>query len=275
MTSRRKPLHTILLLPLLLSWLFAPISLGAVEYRPFAVISDTHLGQTETVFITFLKAFDAQDINLLFHTGDAIYNPGSDAQWKKFFELVGPDRTIHIAPGNHDINDRRSLTAFERNVRERPYHSVSLGDTQFILLCTEFPDEAARIAGKQLEWLRDELEKPFRFRFIFLHRPLFPTAFGKGYCLDRYPEDRDGLHRLFVKAGVSVVFAGHEHLYKRIAKDGITYVTGGGAGAQLIAFTEESGGFHHYIVAKRRNEGYLFSVCDLRGNTRDEFSINK
>jgi len=59
--------------------------------------------------------------------------------------------------------------------------------------------------------------------------------------------------------------AGHQHLYNRSLRDGVLYVITGGGGAPLHTFTEDYGGFMHYIVAKKRNGGYVFSVFDFKG----------
>ncbi len=268
------PRFVALLLSLLLL-LAATVSLAAGEPSQFAVIGDTKIGTTESVFMKFLKKTEAEGINLIFLTGDVIDRPGTVSEWQRFFELTGTARTIHIAPGNHDINNYKSLKAYKEYTGRQPYYSFSAGDTQFVILCTELPDAMGKITGKQLAWLKGEFEKPFPFRIVFLHRPLFPTPVGTGYGLDRHPQERDALHSLFVKAGVRLVFTGHEHLYNRSEKDGVTYAITGGGGSRLIAFRGEDGGFYHYIVAKRRNEGYVVTVYDLDGNRRDEFFINR
>ncbi len=137
---------------------------------------------------------------------------------------------------------------------------------------TELPGQRARIVGEQLAWLETELQRPFRYKFVFLHEPLFPAVYLHG--LDRHKEARDRLHRLFVQTGVSLVVAGHDHLYDRRVRDGITYVIAGGGGGQL-AFFVNNGNFYHYIVATRGNDGYSFTVRDIEGNTRDQFFISK
>jgi hypothetical protein len=53
-------------------------------------------------------------------------------------------------------------------------------------------------------------------------------------------------------------------------KKGLTI---GGGGARLLTFNDESGGFHHYIIAKRENGGYIFSVYNTKDYLRDKFSI--
>ena len=78
--------------------------------------------------------------------------------------------------------------------------------------------------------------------------------------------------RLFVENGVSLVVSGHDHLYNRSTKQGITYVIAGGGGGQL-SFSSENGNFFHYITATRSNGGYSFTVKDMDGKKRDQFLV--
>jgi acid phosphatase type 7 len=260
---------------IVLLFVLLPLAAWADDYTPFGIIGDTRIGFSESVYMKFLDRTEKAGINLLFVTGDVIDRPGNEDQWKRFWDLTGKKRTVHIAAGNHDINTPRSLKVYRQYVDKPPYYAFSAGDTQFIVLCTDLPDEISKVTGKQLEWLKGELQKPFRFRIVFLHKPVFPSAFGRGHDLDRYPAERDQLHELFKAAEVNVVVAGHEHLYHRSEKDGVVQVITGGGGAPLLAFNEENGGFFHYILAKRRNEGYVFTVYDMTGTIKDEFSIKK
>ncbi|HME43604.1 MAG TPA: metallophosphoesterase [Syntrophorhabdales bacterium] len=245
--------------------------LARAEEASFAVISDTHIGLRESVYITFIQAVEEQKIRLIIHTGDAINRPGDLIQWARFLQITGPGKELHVAPGNHDIDDKESLAVFLKYFSE-PYHSFSDGDTLFLLLNTELPGQRSRIEGKQLAWLEAELQRPFKYKFVFLHEPPFPVVHLHG--LDRHREPRDRLHQLFVRTGVSLVVAGHDHLYDRKVKDGITYVILGGGGGQL-AYILKNSDFYHYMVASRSNGGYLFTLKDISGSTRDQFSVNR
>jgi hypothetical protein len=239
----------------------------------FAIIGDTRIGLTETVYGKFLSRMDSEKLCFFVIVGDVIDKPGNEKEWRLFKEITGPNRKFHIAPGNHDINNTRTAGVYRQQIERPPYYAFSKGDSQFIILFSEMPGSEGKIAGKQFFWLQEELRKPFRHRFVFIHRPPFPSTFGKSYGLDRFKIERDALHRLFVDAKVRVVFAGHEHLYNRSEQDGIIYVITGGGGARLLTFNEEYGGFYHYVLAKKANEGYLFTVFDIAGNERDQFSI--
>ena len=250
--------------------LFLPLFARA-EYAPFAIISDTHIGLNESVYIAFIRAVEEQKIQVIIHTGDAINRPGDSMQWARFLQITGPGKTVHLAPGNHDIDDKESLAVF-LTYFSKPYYSFSDGDTLFVLLNTELPGQRSRIVGAQLTWLEAELQRPFRYKFVFLHEPLFPVVSLHG--LDRHKAARDRLHRLFVQTGVSLVVAGHDHLYDRKVRDGITYVIAGGGGGQLPFFMHNSD-FYHYILATRRDDGYSFTLKDIKGNTRDQFTIDR
>lgn len=255
-------------------FLLQPITGFAGSPFDFAVIGDTRIGFNESMYKKFLSRIDTEKIKTFIIAGDVIDTPGNEDEWKHFLELTGENRTVHIAPGNHDFNNPKSYRAYKKLIDKPPYYSFSMDNTQFLILCTSMPNELNRIAGKQLEWLKGELEKPFKYRIVFLHSPLFPTKFGQGYGLDKHKEERDALHDSFVQHKVNIVFQGHLHLYNRTENNGIIYVITGGGGARLLTSREEYGGYYHYIVAKKREEGYVFTVYDLQtGSKKDEFFL--
>ncbi|MCX8021232.1 MAG: metallophosphoesterase [Syntrophorhabdaceae bacterium] len=275
MDKRKRKWHRIVLpLCLINLFLFFVPVLYSVGLSSFAIIGDTRIGPLGNVYVQFIDRVKKMGIDTIFITGDVIDRPGKEEEWRKFLELTG-GLTFHIAPGNHDINNQRSLKVYNTIIGKDPYYSFASDDTLFIILCTDLPEEIGRITGKQLSWLKAELEKNYRFKMVFLHKPLFTTVYGRGYGLDAQREERDFLHNLFLKNGVDAVFAGHEHLYNRTEKDGILYVITGGGGARLLTSSEEDGGFYHYIVAKKDREGYIFTVYDLQGKVRDRFSVKK
>jgi 3',5'-cyclic AMP phosphodiesterase CpdA len=249
--------------------LLLAVSFGWAEDARFAVVSDTHVGAPNSAYPAFIRDMEAEGISLIIHTGDAINNPGNKSQWRRFFEITGPGRILHLAAGNHDIEGRESLQVY-LTFFPSPYHAFAEGDTLFILLNTELPGEEGMVAGEQLAWLETELERPFRYKFVFLHEPLFPVIVGHG--LDRHKEARDVLHRLFVQRGVSLVVAGHDHIYQRRQREGITYVVAGAAGGSHEFFGKNGESFR-YMVATRAGEGYSFVVRDMEGTVRDLFSV--
>jgi predicted phosphodiesterase len=276
----KKPIKTALkeltsygiFLLVLLTFFAAPCP--AADDGSFGLIGDTR-GKTETLYAAFIQHLEKSGIQTVVHLGDVIDKPDAAEQWEKFLKVTGNGVTLHIAPGNHDIDNVDSLARYEKMCGKENYYSTSRNDTLFLFLNSELPGQTAKITGQQFEWLEKQLSRNFKYKFVFLHRPVYPSTFGRGRGLDRYPTDRDRLHQLFVKYGVEVVIAGHEHLYNRSEKDGVDYVITGGGGAPLYNSTEDNGCFLHYILAKKTNEGYFFSVVDFKGNNRDEFSVKR
>jgi 3',5'-cyclic AMP phosphodiesterase CpdA len=255
-----------------LALVLIPIHAVAQHQTPFAIISDTHIRTgTNSVYSAFLQKIEKEKIYHIIHVGDAIEAPSRAAQWKRFLELTGPDKTLHLAPGNHDIRGENSLAVYLQFF-QKPYYSFVDGDTLFVLLNTELPGEEEQIAGKQLVWLKTELEKPFKYKFVFLHEPLYP--FIPGHGLDKYNKARDGLHRLFVTKGVSLVVSGHDHIYGRTTKDNILYVTVATLGGQIPPYMVRSEVFR-YVITTRNSEGYSFTVWDMEGNAKDRFIIGR
>ncbi|HEX2966493.1 MAG TPA: metallophosphoesterase [Syntrophorhabdaceae bacterium] len=254
-------LHLIFLL-----FISLPSGLSAEE-ATFAVISDTHVGNIDSVYSSLIWLLRNEQINLIIHSGDAIRDPGDANQWKKFTGLPGRRQTIYVAAGNHDIEDQKSFEVFLQFFHE-PYRSFSSGNAMFILLNTEVPGEKGRIAGKQLEWLKGELKKPFRYKFVFLHQPpLILTPRGAVV----HDKAHENLHELFAQNGVSVVFSGHYHVYSRSTKDGVVYVTmppGMRQWSQVLTGIDPG-----YMVATWTKGGFIFKLKDLRRKTRDEFLV--
>ena len=249
--------------------LLAPLSLRA-QYTAFAIVSDTHVGAPGSVYPEFIRNIEEEGTAMIVHTGDAINNPGNLSQWAQFFDITGSDKTLYLAPGNHDINGQKSLDVYV-GFFGAPYSSTSEGDTLLVFLNTELPGEESRIAGEQLAWLSAELAKPFRYKLVFLHESLFPVIRHHG--LDRHAQERDNLHLLFVRSGVSLVVAGHDHLYDRSLRDGVTYVIVGRAGGKALPM--RNGRSTCYITAKRTGDFYSFEVRDVNGKVKDTFAVKR
>ena len=188
------------------------------------------------------------------------------AQWADFFRAMQPiqsRRRVPFAPttGNHDIRGSRLAQGIFKEYFKRLYFSFDRGGCHFVILDSETPGQAGRIAGSQWEWLQADLRQhqDAALTFVALHRPLFPVDGHVGSSMDVDVERRDALHRLFVDEGVDVVFARHEHLFNDQTKHGVRYVITGGAGASLYA-SEDKGGFHHFLVVRVWQGQYTLDV---------------
>jgi 3',5'-cyclic AMP phosphodiesterase CpdA len=239
---------------------------------PFAIVADSHVGTRNSVYADIVKRIEQRNIHTIIHVGDAIDSPGNSRQWKKFLEINGSDKTLHLAPGNHDIHGDQSLRIYLRHF-SKPYESLSDGDTLFVVLNTELPGEENMITGEQFTWLTSELEKPFRYKFVFLHQPLYPIVGLHG--LDRREEERNRLHRLFVQKGVALVVSGHDHAFSRTAKDGVSYVIAPQTGGWLLPSFMKDGDTYGYMVVTRKGDIFSFVVLDREDRVKEQFSVTR
>ncbi len=238
----------------------------------FAVFGDCRPGTREwsPVLNAIAAEIGGMDVPFVIGTGDYIEGSANQTtvrrQWEGFFTALAPlqaNRAIPVAlaTGNHDIMGvRRNAEIFLEHFRHL-YFSFDYESCHFIILDTEGLGQEGRIAGTQLQWLKQDLaaHADAKFTFVALHRPLFPVDGHIGSSLDEYPGDRDALHALFVQQGVDVVFAGHEHLYNHQERDGIHYFITGGGGAPLYT-TPERGGFHHYLLVTVEDTSFTIDV---------------
>ncbi len=250
---------------------------GAREFK-FAVFGDSRpAGQQPYSPVLERLASDIGEVGPDFVIGTGDYIDGSSNQqrqrWEfnQFFAALAPMQRkqavpVALAPGNHDIMGLRANQDIFRELFRDLYWSFNYGGCHFVILDTEEPNREGRIAGKQLQWLKQDLAayKDARLTFIAFHRPLFPVDGHVGSSCDAYPEERDALHSLFVQQGVDCVFCGHEHLYNHQKKDGVHYFITGGAGAPLYA-KPERGGVYHYLLVEVSETSYRISVRRLEG----------
>lgn len=234
----------------------------ASDNRPFTfvVFGDNRPGSIgkgqPAVFKKILRQIDALDPAFAVNTGDCIYGAPTlkqiEQQYKEYKNTVSSllKTKVYLAVGNHEIRESKLCQDFFQKELGSLYYSFDFGNSHFIVLNSEVVGQAHRITGEQLEWLKQDLFKSraARHRFVFLHQPLYPVDGHMGRCLDKYPEERDALHRLFVRNRVTAVFAGHEHLFHAEQRNGVWYIITGGGGAPLYPSYKLEGDFHHYVI---------------------------
>lgn len=240
----------------------------------FSVIGDNRSG--DRIYAKIVEGVMRRKPDFVFNTGDLIPNPGNRKQWKNFWELSRPITVpYYLTVGNHDVDDHKSLRVWRDEVRlpgNETYYSVVHNDNLFVVLNTCDPDGDKKITGRQLAWLKKTLAtKKYAHKFVFLHHPLFlwKGASHYGNSLDKYPELRDELHSLFKESGVDIVFAGHEHTYRRMDRDGVRYVITGGAGARLYS------GFNNFVIVDVNGDFIQVKVYDKKEMVRDRFTMGK
>ena len=241
----------------------------------FVLVGDSRDG--DKVYLRLMGRALERKPHFLIHLGDMIPHP-KEKEWQKFFEN---SKSINVpffpVVGNHEVGATGIGEKLYREQfllpGEKTYYAFRAGGILFVILDSE--EGRGRIIGEQLSWLEDVLSSSEeRMKLVFLHRPLFLPidSLKKGRAMDRYPLERDALHRLFLKKRVKAVFEADDHRYDRREEDGILYLISGGGGAPLSA-VRERGGYFHYVWISAQNEKAEGEVVDLEGRVRDRFMI--
>lgn len=192
----------------------------------FAVLGDTGTGSRSQYAVGKQAATARATFPFTFAVlvGDNIY--GSDrpeAFTNKFEEpykaLLEGGVKFYASLGNHDDPSQRLYKPF--NMNGERYYSFTRGPVRFFVLDSNYMDP------KQIAWLDKELQNSTEpWKIPYFHHPLYSSGERHGSEVDL----RAQIEPLFVKHGVSAVFAGHEHFYERIVpQKGIAYFTSGGA----------------------------------------------
>lgn len=214
------------------------------------------------------------------HLGDMISTPKSSEQWPSFVSLTETyfaNQSFYPVIGNHDVEDARSYDLFMATFPQLDtpgYEVENIGDCFCIILNSEDLEVRPGVIGPtQLAWLEAQLgseaAQKAPFRVVFVHRPPFPQHHHK----DKPLQPIENLHELFTKYKVAAVFAGHEHSYGRMEKDGVFYIVSGGAGSPLHADAGPDAAFYHYVQVSYLKTALQVRAIDHMGKVRDDFTI--
>jgi predicted phosphodiesterase len=201
-----------------------PVHSGSVR---FAAIGDMGTGataqyQTAARMTSMHEKFPFDFVIML---GDNIYGGDTPADYAKKFELpykalLAGDVKFYASMGNHDKPTQKTYKPF--NMDGKDYYTYKKGNAQFFALDSNY------MSPEQLKWLDKELENSNAdWKIPYFHHPLYSSARSHGSSL----ELRTILEPLFVKHGVQVVFAGHDHVYERFKPQrGIVHFVEGSSG---------------------------------------------
>jgi hypothetical protein len=212
----------------------------------------------------------------VFSTGDQVNNGRVPEEWTIFNEIIAPIRkTSEFYPllGNHERNAEPYFKNFQLPGNER-WYSVRKGPMIFFMLDSNW---LIGPGSSQHTWLEKELRKvpqDVKFVAVVFHHPAISSG--------PYPDEKNLQRRLLPlleKNGVDIVFAGHEHVYERSYKDGITHVTTGGGGAPLHLqirhnpYGQIFRAVHHFCVLQMTAQTLVVRVYDTDMALIDEFSL--
>jgi predicted phosphodiesterase len=186
--------------------------------------------------------------------------------------LIDGGVQFYAALGNHDDPNERFYKFFNMNGQQ--YYSFKKGGVRFFVLDTNYMDP------QQLSWLEKQLSNAGSdWKVCYFHHPLYSSGAFHGSST----ELRLILEPIFVKYGVQVVFAGHEHVYERIKpQKGIYYFTEGASGelraGNLRQTDFKAAGFDRdcsFMLVEISGDELYFQAISRTGVTVDSGTIRR
>jgi len=247
----------------------------------FIATGDTrsnHIAHAKTVARVLSEAPD-----FIVSTGDLVGDGRDRSDWDFFFQAEGEllrSTPFFPAVGNHDAMGLLNETLINRWFGRGRYYQVDAGPA--ILL---FIDTTLAYGGGSVQnaWITEHLEAARaakaagRASWIIAvhHHPAFSSAHhGSEIAVQRE------LVPLYEAAGVDLVLNGHDHVYERLEKNGITYIVTGGGGAPLYDFgkilpeSKVHVRAHHFLKIAADTKTLEIAAVDLDGNLLDRHRLD-
>jgi hypothetical protein len=253
----------------------APRDMDSVR---FAIIGDSGTGDRRQyeVGAQMTKAMQIFPFEFVIMLGDNIYGSERPQDFVKKFErpyegILSQKIPFYASLGNHDDPTQRFYKPF--NMDGERFYTFKKGDARFFALDSNYMDQ------QQLKWIEEQLARANdRWKIAFFHHPLYSSGARHGSEVDL----RTRLEPLFVKYGMDIVFAGHEHFYERVVpQKGIYYFTQGGsaklrAGNIRVNSALTGKGFdvdNVFMVAELGKDSMQFQVVSRTGKRVDSGSL--
>lgn len=245
----------------------------------FAVLADNKNGFT--TFHRILKDINSKDYLFAIDVGDLVAD-GEKEKYRIFYnEIQGLTNPFLVAIGNHDIREQGRAVYYD--TFGNFYYSFAHGNSLFVVL--DNANEAS-IDEQQMTFLKSELAKDYKYKFVFLHVPPFdprgytediPKLFGKGGKPEHRMSDQANAKQfmdIVADAKVTTVFTSHIHGYFEETYQNVKYIITGGGGGELL-YTDAKHYFYHYIDTCVSDKGVTSTVVKFPSpdnNTMDRLS---
>ena len=233
----------------------------------FAVLGDFGNGSREQLQLAeeMAELHARFPFELVVTVGDNIYGSDSERSLRARFEvpykaLLDGGVKFYASLGNHDTPEfQRHYALF--NMGGDLYYTFKAPrqDVRFFAL------ESGYLNVEQIGWIERELQNSGeKWKIPYFHHPLYSSGRRHGSDLGV----RTILEPMFLKHGVSVVFAGHDHFYERtLPQNGVVhFVVGSGGQLRRGNIDRRSG-----ILASGFDTDLAFLAAEIDG---DELFFN-
>lgn len=247
----------------------------------FAVIGDMGTGSKQQFEVGEQMAVfrEKTAFEFVVMTGDNIYGADDETQMRRKFEepyaaLLAKGVKFFACLGNHDNPNQRFYKLFNMN-GERYYSFRPKNGVRFFAIDSNYVD------SKQLAWLEQELAASASdWKIAFFHHPLYSAGRTHGSAIST----REVLEPVLVRHGVSVVLAGHDHIYERLKPQSggiLHFVTGAGGQLRrgdLRSDPETAKGFdtdQHFLLMEIAGDDLFFQAVSRTGKTVDSGTFRR
>ncbi|MHA1994648.1 MAG: metallophosphoesterase family protein [Candidatus Hodarchaeales archaeon] len=281
---------------------------GDWDYDNNKYFHDNSSNPTRAALITSVVE-NNPNMEFIIHTGDLVNSGGEQDDWNRYYEDIEnatkANVTIYNAIGNHELYTYalepsqwgpadEDYSTYLENVElpgnERYYSFDFMNQIHFVFINTEedWTGEFS-ITTDQNDWLINDLTtNTLEFIVAVFHRPCYSVR-DAGRVQDA-KDVRLVLDPIFIEYGVDLVFSGHDHQYYKTIRNGIAYVTTGGAGADLYTNGDTSewqegdeyfSEFHYCNISVTESAGvvtmdvevFIFNEIDHSATLGDSFSV--
>jgi hypothetical protein len=246
----------------------------------FAVIGDTgEPSSGQTAVARQMAAWRSRfAFTFALMTGDNLYGSERARDYERKFSgpykaLIDGGVKFYAALGNHDDDGQTQYKLF--NMGGQKYYTFKpQGGVRLFALDTNYVDQ------KQIQWLDKELAASGSdWKIAFFHHPLYSSGATHGSA----DLQRGLLEPVFLKYGVNVVFAGHEHFYERVKpQKGVAYFTIGSSAklrrgdlrkSELTAYGNDSA--YAFMLVEIAGDELYFQAISEKGQTLDTGSVKR
>lgn len=232
-----------------------------------AVVGDWGYGGREQRAV-FERVCAVAGLTTLLTTGDNFYRPDGVATEQNFYRPTACLRERGVvwraAWGNHDLagGDTAAVLGATRS------WAADVGGLRVVAL------DADPARDDQRALLRRELSRGARFTLIISHTPVATAG------LKAQPGVAAALEPLLrARSRGTVVLQGDNHIYERIERGGVTYLTSGGGGAPLTPCVRPTVGLrrcrpeHHFLTIDRGSDVLRVRAIDSAGRVFDRRAV--
>jgi hypothetical protein len=254
----------------------------------FLVIGDTGTGNSRQYEVAeqIARAFKRFPFEFAIMLGDNLYGSEGPSAYVNKFEkpykpLLDAGVKFYASLGNHDEPAQRFYEPF--NMGGKRYYSFTKGGTPLLTAPAVefFVLDSTYVTPEQIDWLKGALEgSTAKWKIAYFHHPIYSSGAKHGSEVDL----QQLVEPLFVRHGVDVVFAGHEHFYERLKpQKGIYYFTQGG-GAKLregnirVNSPMTAKGFdtdQSFTLVEIADDRLFFETISRRGQVVDSGAITR